>query len=183
MPDPGCHALVVSPIIVDYQLKKVLMDGVASINILYLSTLKRMRISTRQLRPSNVKFHGIVPGCSASSLGEITLEVTFGEENNYRTEEISFEVVPFESAYHAIFGRPAFAKFFVCPCYLYNKMKMPGPNGIIMVEGDFKMAKECKLDNALYAEKVIRQAELKELAKDVNVDEVPVTKEATLRTP
>ena len=93
---------------------------------------------TRQLRPTNVKFHGIVPGRSASSLGEITLEVTFGNKGNYRTEEISFEVVPFDSAYHAIFGRPAFAKFLARPCYLYNKMKLPGPNGVITVEENSK---------------------------------------------
>ena len=141
VPEPGCHALVVAPIVAEFQLKKVLMDGGASINLIYLSTLKRMNISTRQLRPTNVKFHGIVPGRSASSLGEITLEVTFGNKGNYRTEEISFEVVPFDSAYHAIFGRPAFAKFLARPCYLYNKMKLPGPNGVITVEGDFNMAK------------------------------------------
>ena len=111
MPDPGCHALVVAPIVVKYQLKKVLIDGGASINIIYLNTLKQMNILTRQLRPSNIKFHGIVPGRSSTSLGEIILEVTFGEEDNYRTEDISFEVVPFDSAYHAIFGRPAFARF------------------------------------------------------------------------
>ena len=159
------------------------MDGGASINIIYLSTLKRMDISTRQLRPSHVKFHGIVLGRSAASLGEITLDVTFGKENNYRTEDISFEVVPFDSAYHAIFRRTAFARFLACPCYLFSKMKLPGPNGIITVEGDFKMAKECELANTLCAEKVIAQEELKELAKETNVDKVPVTKETSLKMP
>ena len=183
VPEPGCHALVVAPIVAEFQLKKVLMDGGASINLIYLNTLKRMNISTRQLRPTNVKFHGIVPGRCASSLGEITLEVTFGNKGNYRTEEISFEVVPFDSAYHAIFGRPAFAKFLARPCYLYNKMKLPGPNGVITVEGDFNMAKECELANALCAERVIHREELKELAKETDVDEVPVAKETSLKMP
>ena len=183
IPDPGCHALVVAPIVANFRLKKVLMDGGASINIIYLSTLKRMDISTRQLRPSHVKFHGIVPGRSASSLGEISLAVTFGEEDNYRTEEISFEVVPFDSAYHAIFGRPVFARFLARPCYLFSKMKLPGPNGIITVEGDFKMAKECELTDALCAERVIAQEELKQLAKETDVDEVPVAKDTSLKMP
>ena len=86
-------------------------------------------------------------------------------------------------AYHAIFGRPAFAKFLACPCYLYSKMTLPGPNGIITIEGDFKMAKECELANALCAERVIHQEELKELAKGMNVDEVPVAKETSLKMP
>ena len=130
-----------------------------------------------------MKFHGIVPGRSASSLGKIALAVTFGEEDNYRTEDISFEVVPFDSAYHAIFGRPVFARFLARPCYLFSKMKLPGPNGIITVEGDFKMAKECELANALCAERVIAQEELKQLAKETDVDEVPIAKDTSLKMP
>ena len=45
-------------------------------------------------------------------MGSIKLDVTFRPETNYRMESIRFEVVPFKSAYHAIFG-PAFAKFMV----------------------------------------------------------------------
>ena len=120
------------------------MDGGSSINILYASTLKRMRISESQLTHSNVKFHAIVPGCQAASMGKITPQVTFGDADNYRTEDVSFEVVPFKSAYHAIFGRPAFARFMARPCYIYSKLKMPGPNGIIMIKGDFRKAKECE---------------------------------------
>ena len=73
------------------------MDGGSSINILYLETLKCMHLSKTQLNHSDVKFHGIVPGRQANSVGQITLEVTFGEEDNYRQEEVSFEVVPFKS--------------------------------------------------------------------------------------
>ena len=51
-------------------------------------------------------FHGVVPGKQANSLGEITLDVTFGEPDNFRTEPLSFEVVPFKSAYRAFFGFP-----------------------------------------------------------------------------
>ena len=98
-----------------------------------------------------------MPGRSAALLGEIILEVTFGEEDAYRTKDISFEVVPFDSAYHAIFGRPAFAKYMARPCYLFSKMKLPRPKGIITVEGDFKMAKQCEPANALCAERVIAQ--------------------------
>ena len=111
-----------------------------------------MGLSESQLTHSTVKFHGIVPGRQASSMGKITLKVTFGNAENFRTEDVSFEVVPFKSAYHAIFGRPAFASFMARPCYIYNKLKMPGPNGIITIKGDFKKAKECEAANAVHAE-------------------------------
>ena len=58
-----------------------------------------------------------------------------------------------------------------------------GPNGVITVEGDFNMAKECELANAPCAERVIHHEELKELAKEMNLDEVPVAKEMSLKMP
>ena len=42
---------------------------------------------------------------AAMPLGQITLPVTFGTPSNYRTEFIKFEVVDFDSSYHAILGR------------------------------------------------------------------------------
>ena len=140
------------------------MDGGSSINILYLETLKRMRLSETQLKHSTVKFHGIVPGRQASSMGTIVLDVTFGDETNYRTKEVAFEVVEFKSAYHAIFGRP---------CYIYSKLKIPGPNGVITVNGDFKKAKECEAGNAVLAEAVISKEELEQYKKEVNTNEMP----------
>jgi hypothetical protein len=41
----------------------------------------------------------------------VVLGVTFGMNDNYRIEYIKFEVVDFDSSYHAILGRPALAKF------------------------------------------------------------------------
>ena len=151
------------------------MDGGSSINILYAATLKRMRLSEAHLSHSNVNFHGIVPGRQASSMGRIALKVTFGGTDNFRTDDVSFEVVPFKSAYHAIFGRPAFAKFMARPCYIYSKLKMPGPNGIIAVQGDFKKAKECEAANAIHAQEEISREELEDLKKTMGPNEMPAT--------
>ena len=111
MPHPGKYALVVDPIVDNLRLTKVIMDGGSSLNILYEDTLKRMNLAHNQLDYSKVTFHGIMPGRQAKSMRRIKLDVTFGPETNYRMESIRFEVVPFKSAYHAMFGRPVFAKF------------------------------------------------------------------------
>jgi hypothetical protein len=74
-----------------------------------------MRTSKTQLRHSAVTFYGVVPGCQAKSLGSITLKVAFGDENNFREEPVTFEVVPFKNTYHVIFGRPAFHSFHARP--------------------------------------------------------------------
>ncbi|KAK1648311.1 hypothetical protein QYE76_066116 [Lolium multiflorum] len=60
----------------------------------------------------------------ANSLGSIKLPVAFGDVNNYREEMITFEVVPFKSSYHVIFGRPTYHKFHARACYIYNKLKI-----------------------------------------------------------
>jgi hypothetical protein len=60
----------------------------------------------------------------------VVLPVTFGIEDNYRTEYIKFEVPDFDSSYHAILGRSALAKFMAVPHYVYLLLKMSGKIGV-----------------------------------------------------
>ena len=59
--------------------------------------------------------------------------MVFGSPDNFRSEELIFDIVPFRSGYHALLGRITFAKFNVVPHYAYLKLKMPGPRGVITV--------------------------------------------------
>ena len=54
------------------------------------------------LTPSKAPFYGIIPGNSSTPIGSVTFPVTFGTEQNFRTEYIKFEVADFEYSYHAI---------------------------------------------------------------------------------
>jgi hypothetical protein len=109
------------------------MDGGSGINVLYASTLDEMGIPRSALRPSIAPFHGVVPGIEALPLGQIDLPVTFGDVRNLRTETLTFEVVGFSETYHAILGRPTYAKFMAVTNYMYLKLKITGPKGIIIV--------------------------------------------------
>ena len=62
--------------------------------------------------------------------------MVFGSPDNFRSEELIFDIVPFRSGYHALLGRTAFAKFNAVPHYAYLKLKMPGPRGVIKVNGN-----------------------------------------------
>ena len=104
---PGRQALVVDPVVEGTRLKKVLMDGGSGLNLLYADTLKGMGIPMSRLSTSNMSFHGVIPGKKAESLGQIALDVVFGDSKHFRKEKLTFEVVDFQSAYHAILGRPA----------------------------------------------------------------------------
>ena len=68
--------------------------------------------------------------------GKITLDVVFGSQDNYRSEEVTFQVAPFGSGYRALLGREAFTIFQAIPNYGYMKLKMPGPNRIITLVSD-----------------------------------------------
>ena len=81
-------------------------------------------------------FKGVIPGVEAHCTGSITLEVVFGSPNNFRREELIYDIVPFCSGYHALLGRTAFVRFNAVPHYAYLKLKMPGPHGVITVNGN-----------------------------------------------
>src|SRR3954466_10747631 len=102
-----------------------------------------MLIHNNALKSSGTTFHRIVPGKAVYPLGKISLEVVFGNATNFCKETLDFEVVDCQSQYHAILGRPAFARFMAVPHYAYLKLKMPGPNGVITISGSFVRSDSC----------------------------------------
>ena len=96
-------------------------------------------------------------------MGKIALEVVFGDEHDSRSETLTFEVVRIQSPYHALFRRPAYAKFMASPCYIYLQLKMPGHKGTITVHGSRKIALDCEESDAAYTESVCATEELKVL--------------------
>jgi hypothetical protein len=64
------------------------------------------------------------------------LEVVFGSPDNFRSEDLIFDIVSFRSGYHTLLGWTAFARFNPAPHYAYLKLKMLGPKGIITIRGN-----------------------------------------------
>jgi hypothetical protein len=126
-----------------YDVGRVFMDVGSGINLIYARTLKAMNISLEWLQPTDCSFHGIVPGSANHPLGKIKLDVCFGDRSNFRREKLEFEVMNWPSQYHAILGRPAFARFMAVPHYAYLVLKIPGPNRVITVKGNFKVSDTC----------------------------------------
>ncbi|XP_066361356.1 uncharacterized protein [Miscanthus floridulus] len=113
------------------------MDGGSSLNIMYANMLDEMGIDRTNLYPIRAPFHSVVPGKQAMPLGQIDLTITFGDQFNYRTETLTFDVVGFPETFHAILGRLCYAKFMAVPNYTYLKLKMPGPHRVITVSTSF----------------------------------------------
>jgi hypothetical protein len=89
-------------------------------------------------------FYRVVPGKAAYPIGHVCLPVTFGTEENFPTEYLTFKVTNFRSSYHAIFGRPMLAKFMAIPHHTYLIMKMPAPNRILSVLRDIMVSYNCE---------------------------------------
>ena len=112
------------------------MDGGSSLNLLYQDTVRKMGIDPSRIKPTETTFKGVIPGVEAHCTGSVTLEVVFRSPDNFRNKELIFDIVPFRSGYHALLGQTAFARFNVVPHYASLKLKMPGPRGVIIVNGN-----------------------------------------------
>jgi hypothetical protein len=171
VPSPRKYPPVVNPVIGNVRLTKVLMDGGSSLNIIYAETLGLLQIDLSSIWAGAAPFHGIIPGKRVQPLGQLDLPVCFGTPSNFRKETLTFEVVGFRGTYHAVLGRPCYAKFMAVPNYTYLKLKMSGPNGVITVGSTYRHAYECDVECVEYAEALAKSealiADLESLSKEV----------------
>jgi hypothetical protein len=143
VPSPGRYPLVVDPIIGNVMLTKVLMDGGSGLNIVYAETLGLLRVDLVLGPDGRCAFPRDRPR-EARSTPRTT--------HIFRKETLTFEVVGFPGTYHAVLGRPCYAKFKAVPNYTYLKLKMSGPNGVITVGPTYQHAYECDVECVEYAE-------------------------------
>jgi hypothetical protein len=170
VPSPGKYPLVVDPVIGNVRLTKDLMDGGSSLNIIYAEALGLLQIDLSSIRAGAAPFHGIIPGKRVQPLGQLDLPVCFGTPSNFRKVTLTFEVVGFRGTYHAVLGRPCYAKFMVVPNYTYIKLKMSGPNGVITIGSTYRHAYECDMECVEYVEALVESealiADLESLSKE-----------------
>jgi hypothetical protein len=90
VPKPRCYPLIVSPIVKDVNISRVLVGGGSSLNILFLKTFDQMGLSRSLLHLSWVPFYGIVPSAVVTSVGQITLPITFRTRKNFHLKTTIF---------------------------------------------------------------------------------------------
>jgi hypothetical protein len=84
--------------------------------------------------------------------------------------------VDISSPYHALLGRLALAKFMAVPHYVYLKMKLLGPRGVITVSGCFRKSLACARASSQLAEVLIIVEEKRQLLHHMELtqQDVPV---------
>jgi hypothetical protein len=126
--------LLVSPTIVNIKLYHVLIDGGSAMNLISLAAFKKLQILMSKLQPS-CPFSGVglVP---VIPRGCISLPVTFGTPENFRTESSLFDVAEVSLPFDAILDRPALYQFMAVAHYGYLVLKMSSPNDVLKIHGN-----------------------------------------------
>jgi hypothetical protein len=77
---------------------KILVDNVASVNLIMRKTFIEMCLNLSDLVPVHDTFHGVIPGQSFTPIGCINLEVSRGLRDNKYREMLTFEVASFDTS-------------------------------------------------------------------------------------
>ncbi|XP_022155139.1 uncharacterized protein LOC111022280 [Momordica charantia] len=139
---PHNDALVIAPLIDHVLVRRVLVDGGASANILSLPTYLALRGTRSQLKKSPTPLVGFSAE-SVSPEGCIDLPVTIGQDSTQVTQMAEFVVIDGRLAYNAIFERPIIHSFQAVPSILHQVLKYSTPNGVGTVRGEQKTSREC----------------------------------------
>jgi hypothetical protein len=134
MAGAGVLPLITAPIIANMRLHHVLIDGGAGLNVISHAAFKQLQILGSRLGPSH-PFSGVGPQ-PVYPLVSIALPVTFGTEENFRTENVVFDVVEVNLPFNAIIGKSALYRFMAIAHYGYLVIKMSSPTGVLTVRGD-----------------------------------------------
>jgi hypothetical protein len=138
MAGAGILPLITAPVITNMKLHHVLIDGGAGLNVISHAAFKQLQILGSRLGPS-CPFSGVDPQ-PVYPHGSIALPVTFGTEENFRTENVQFDVVKVNLPSNAIIGRPALYRFMAIAHYGYLVLKMSSPAGVLTMRGDHPAA-------------------------------------------
>ena len=65
---------------------------------------------------------------------------------------MNFLVADFDTAYHAILGRPTLAKFMVVPHYVYLVLKIPMEQGVLTLRANVSTTYDCEREGLTIAE-------------------------------
>jgi hypothetical protein len=128
-----------------------------------------MKIPWSSLRPSKVPFYEIISGNEVVS-GAFDCTSRSGSQTTFARSHSPSRWWTSLVPTMPYCEWPCFVKFKVVPNYTYLKMKMPGPNEVITVEGSFEQAYYC--DQDCVAQAVIVLASHGPASSDRNAREV-----------
>ncbi|RDX89002.1 hypothetical protein CR513_29341, partial [Mucuna pruriens] len=136
--------MVISVVVEDFRIERVLIDQGSSANILYGSTYRRMGLSGLKETP------GCLYGFSGERVpirGTVELDTIFREGSNVRMIPVLYTVVEAKASYNIIMGRPALNRLKAIVSTYHLCMKYPTSKGVGSVWANSNMARRCYEDS------------------------------------
>ncbi|KAK9075509.1 hypothetical protein SSX86_003833 [Deinandra increscens subsp. villosa] len=136
--DPHHDGLVITLYISNHFVKRILIDGGSSANIIQLETLTKMGIPQDEVIAKSMVLVGF-SGETKNTLGEVKLPVYVERVNSMQR----FCVMDAPSGYNIILGRPWIHDMIVVPSTYHQCVKLPTPWGVVTIHSDQQEAKDC----------------------------------------
>ena len=139
---PHDDPLVIRAVMVKNTIHRVLVDNGSSADIIFASVFDKMGIGRENLEPVSTHLRGF-SGEKVLPLGLIQLVLTLGDLPCQATTAVRFLIVDAPFAYNVLLGRPSLKAIKSIPSAYHMMIKFPTTNGVGMVRGDQRVAREC----------------------------------------
>ena len=139
---PHDDPLVIKAIVANKAIHRVLVNNGSSADIIFASAFDKMRIGREKLEPVNACLRGF-SGERALPLGSVQLMLTLGDPQCQATTTVRFLIIDAPSTYNMLRGKPSLNAIRVVPSAYHMVIKFPTANGVGMVRGNQRIAREC----------------------------------------
>ncbi|XP_026383283.1 uncharacterized protein LOC113278741 [Papaver somniferum] len=161
--------LVITLLIEEWGLRRILVDSGSSVKVIFYDTFKRMEFSDDILVRSTYRIYGF-NGTVTIQNDEVTLRVSYG--GGYLDTLTIFCVVDVSSPYEAIIGRPWIAGIKGVASAYHQRLRFPTYKGIAEVVGDSQASRQfMQVDNQINEERRARQRREKNKSKEAKAAE------------
>ena len=139
---PHDDPLVIKAVVANKTIHRVLVDNGSSADIIFASDFDKTSIGREKLEPASTHLRGF-SGEKVLPLGSIQLVLTLGDPPCQAKTTVKFLIVDATSAYNVLLGRPSLKAIKAILSAYHMVIKFPTTNGVGMVRGDQRMAREC----------------------------------------
>ena len=163
---PHDDPLVIRVVVANKIVHRVLVDNGSSADIVFALAFDKIGIGMEKLAPVNAHLWGF-SGERVLPLGLIQLVLTLGDPPCQATTTVKFLIVDAPLAYNILLGRPSLNAIRAIPSAYHMVIKFLTANGVGMVRGDQRIAKECystsmkqKVVGSIYMDKLDMRDEM-----------------------
>nr|KYP43650.1 hypothetical protein KK1_034878 [Cajanus cajan] len=165
----GDDPVVISAIVMGYNVKRVLIDQGSSADILFWETFEGMKIPNDRLIPYAGTLVGFA-GDQVIARGYVDLETTFGQGAQMKTVVVRYLVVNAQSSYSILIGRPTLNKLGAVVSTSHLKVKYSLPNSTVgTLRVDQEVARKCYGDS-LKARRRLYTAQVEQEVHSIDLD-------------